>query len=384
MKKIKIYYWSPFISPIATSKAVINSAISLKKFDSKFDCSIFNFFGEFNKYKEEVNFNNINLVDHYKNNIIKRLPDNGKIKSRISFLIIFFMSFFPLKKKIKSNQPDYLIIHLLTSLPLVLLLLYNFETKFILRISGLPKLNFFRKFLWKIALKKIHLITCPTLKTKELIMKQNLVSEQKIKLLYDPILNVRKILKLKKDNFTLPFKGEYFCAIGRLTNQKNFFFLIKAINQLLLRYQDIKLVIVGNGEQEELLRKYILKNKLEKSIFLVGYKKNVFNILKNSRGFILSSLWEDPGFVILEAAFCRTLTLSSNCPNGPLELIKDRKNGFLYISNNFDSFFKKFDEFHSIDEKNKKNILLSNLKNVKKFTIFNHYKSLNSLLSMNE
>ena len=33
----------------------------------------------------------------------------------------------------------------------------KFQTKFVLRISGLPRLNIIRKFLWKIALKKIHL-----------------------------------------------------------------------------------------------------------------------------------------------------------------------------------------------------------------------------------
>ena len=71
----------------------------------------------------------------------------------------------PLKKLIDKEKPDFLIIHLITSLPLILLIFFNFNTKFILRISGMPKLNFFRKVLWKLISKKIYLVTCPTITT---------------------------------------------------------------------------------------------------------------------------------------------------------------------------------------------------------------------------
>ena len=43
----------------------------------------------------------------------------------------------------KNKKPDFFIIHLITSLPLILLNLINTKTKMILRISGFPKLNFF-------------------------------------------------------------------------------------------------------------------------------------------------------------------------------------------------------------------------------------------------
>ena len=110
------------------------------------------------------------------------------------------MSFFPLKKILKKNEPDYLIIHLITSLPLILLILFNFETKFILRISGYPKMNFLRRFLWRLAFKKIHLITCPTKNTLNYIKSLDLADDSKIKLLYDPIINIKEINKKKTKN----------------------------------------------------------------------------------------------------------------------------------------------------------------------------------------
>ena len=63
------------------------------------------------------------------------------------------MSFIPLKKILKQDKPEYLIVHLITSLPLILLIMFKFQTKFVLRISGC-KIKYNKKVLWKIALKK--------------------------------------------------------------------------------------------------------------------------------------------------------------------------------------------------------------------------------------
>ena len=49
--------------------------------------------------------------------------------------------------------------------------------------------------------------------------------------------------------------------------------------------------------KENKIKKFIEENNLTKSIFLLGYIENIYPYFKNSNGFILTSLWEDPGFV---------------------------------------------------------------------------------------
>ena len=49
---MNFYYWSPFISNVATVKAVINSAISIKKFSQKINPTIINAIGEWNEYEK--------------------------------------------------------------------------------------------------------------------------------------------------------------------------------------------------------------------------------------------------------------------------------------------------------------------------------------------
>ena len=83
---------------------------------------------------------------------------SGYLISRIIYFIVLVTKIFKLKKLIDKEKPNYLIIHLITVVPLLLLYLFSFDTKFILRISGLPKLTFFRIFFWNLLIKVHHQI----------------------------------------------------------------------------------------------------------------------------------------------------------------------------------------------------------------------------------
>ena len=381
--KTKIFYWSPFLVPIATPKAVVNSAKALQNYGKGYECSIINFFGEFNKFQEDLENKDIKLINFFNNKLLNFLPKYGKLQSRLSFILIFALSFFPLKKLISNQKPDFLIIHLITSLPLFLLIIFKFKTRFILRISGLPKLGILRKFLWKKALSKIYIVTCPTRSTAKYIESLGIVDKEKIKILFDPIIEINKICLQKKQRIDLPFKKtNYFIAIGRLTRQKNFLMLCKAVKKVALNFPSFKLVIAGDGEDKNKILSYIKKNDLEKNIFLLGYVKNIFPYIQSSQGFILSSLWEDPGFVLIEAGACKIPVFSSDCPEGPKEIIKDNINGILFKSNDLNDFLKNFDRFNNIinNKDLKKKLILNNLILTKKFSLFSHYLKLDKIL----
>ncbi|MDC0516166.1 glycosyltransferase [Candidatus Pelagibacter sp.] len=381
--KEKIFYWGPFLTPIATPKAIVNSAKALQNYGKSYECSIINFFGEFNKFQKDLENKNINLINFFNNKLINFLPKHGKLQSRLSFILIFVLSFFPLKKIIDKQKPDFLIIHLITSLPLFLLIIFKFETRFILRISGLPKLGILRKLLWKKAFSKIYMVTCPTISTANYIKSLGIVDKGKIKTLYDPIIEINKISLQKQQQLDLPFeKAKYFIAVGRLTRQKNFLMLCKAVKKLILNFPDFILVIAGDGEDKNKILSYIEKNSLEKNIFLIGYIKNIFPYINASQGFILSSLWEDPGFVLIEAGACKIPVFSSDCLEGPKEIIKDNVNGILFKSNDLNDFVKNFYRFNIIinNKDLKKKLILNNLILSRKFSLFSHYLRLDKIL----
>tara|TARA_B100000579_G_scaffold188040_1_gene153411 strand:- start:6394 stop:7533 length:1140 start_codon:yes stop_codon:yes gene_type:complete len=377
---VKVFYWSPFISKIATPKAVVYSAISIKKYSrGKIEPSIINLFNEWDNYIEDIKENNLNIYNLFKIKKYIKLPEKGFLQSRFSFFFIFILSFFPLLSLLKKKKPDYLIIHLNTSLPLILLLLFKFETKFILRISGKPRLNFFRKILWKCVSNKLYKITTPTKIIAEDLIKQEIFSHNKVEILYDPVLYLKKIRINNKRKVNNSDKNK-IVAIGRLTRQKNFKFLIECFSEIVKRYDNFTLHILGDGDEKISLQKLIKKNDLDKKVFLEGYKPEVSSYLINSYCFILSSLWEDPGFVIIESAINNTIILSSNCETGPKELLNNKVNSFIFENNNKISFINSFDEMIKTDEKTKFKIKLSMKKNINKFTLFQHYKKLSKLI----
>ena len=371
-----IFYWSPHIDRVATVRAVINSAYSLARYSNqKYIPYIINVAGEWDHYQEDLINKQIKIINLTNSKILKNRFFKGFMRSRIIYFYILIISFFPLLKLFKDKKMDYLIAHLITPVPLMINFLFKSHTKLILRISGLPKLQNLRLLIWKITLNKIHLVTCPTLGTKEYLNSLNIVNQDKIRLLYDPAISPHLINKIKKK---IPKKLDYddfFLAIGRLTQQKNFSFLIKSFAKFNLK-KDNKLIIVGEGEERVKLKKLIDEEKLNNFVKLVGYQDNVFSFFEKSKCFILSSLWEDPGFVILEAGFSNTFVISSDCKNGPKEILDFGRNGILFKSNDESSLIKALENFENLSDKKKNEYKLNLKKKIKDFSLLKHYSRL--------
>ena len=165
-------------------------------------------------------------------------------------------------------------------MPIFLGFIFEFKTKFILRISGLPKLNRLRFFYWKIFGKNIDIITTPTNATLNELRKLKVFDQNKIYLLKDPIIDIRKICSFKKESIEEQFnKKSFIVSIGRLTLQKNFDFLIKSIAEILKIEKNLFLLIIGDGEQKDKLENLILNHGLRDKIKLIGFRKNIFKYL---------------------------------------------------------------------------------------------------------
>ena len=371
-----LIYWSPFIGNVGTIKSCMNSAIAAKKFSNGNNIvKIINVHGEWNEYLDLFKENKIEVINFYPN-LIKFFPTSGYIKSRIVYFFIFLISFFPLLKFLKKQKECFFIAHLITSLPLFLNLIFNLKCKMILRISGYPKLNIIRKFFWKIANKKIYLITCPTNELFGKLSDLNFLDNSKLKFLPDAIINIKDFLIQKIKSKNIKFDKKIILSVGRLTKQKNFKYLIYELSDFLTKNQDYNLIIVGDGEDKNELRKLIVKLNLQNNVFLIGYKDNPLSYMLKADLFILSSLWEEVGFVIVEAALSNLLVISSNCPNGPREFLSDGSAGFLF-SNNKKNALK--DLLLKIENDNLQKRIKAK-KNSLIYTRFRHYLALKRML----
>ncbi len=373
---MKIYYWSPFTSKVATIKAVINSAYSMNKFYNH-ETYIINSFGEWDYYKNDLKNKNIKIIESKKK--IKTSLKNGFFLSRLLYLRIFLNSFLILKKIIERDKPDFLIAHLITSLPILLFNLFNFKTKLILRISGFPKLNLFRKYFWKFSNHVFFKITTPTKQTYTDIKKLQIFDRKKLQYLPDPVFLKKDISKKFKNKIN---SRNYILNIGRLTKQKNQKFLINAFRKIQKKYNNLSLIILGEeGEMKNELSNLVKIYNLDKKITFLNHVNIPFKIIKNSKCVIVSSLWEDPGFVMIETAALKKPIICSNCPNGPLEFFSNGKSGFLFKSNNEKSLLHTFDKFMNMNKKMKNKFLEMNFKKSLNFSDKEHSKELNLIIN---
>ena len=153
----------------------------------------------------------------------------------------------------------------------------------------------------------------------------------KVSVIYNPVVD-NDLLAKAKAPLDHPWFQEgtppVFLAVGRLTQQKDFSTLIKAF--VLLRKQRLaRLLILGEGESRSELEAMINMQEIAEDVALPGFIENPYAYMHNASAFILSSRWEGLGNVLIEAMACGCPVVTTDCPNGPKEILEAGKYGVL-------------------------------------------------------
>ncbi len=117
-------------------------------------------------------------------------------------------------------------------------------------------------------------------------------------------------------------------AAGRLHPQKGFGYLVRAF-ALVRNALPCKLVILGEGPQRGELEQLIVELGLSEDIALPGFQDNPYKFMGRASLFVLSSLYEGFGNVLVEALALGTPVVSTACPVGPDEIVTDGETGLL-------------------------------------------------------
>ena len=91
-------------------------------------------------------------------------------------------------------------------------------------------------------------------------------------------------------------------------------------------------------------------------------------------------MWEDPGFFLIESCTLNKPIISSDCPNGPSELLSYGLGGYLFKNNQLDSLIEIFKKFTSESKMEINDKIYFSKKKFRQFSIFNHYKILKNII----
>jgi glycosyltransferase involved in cell wall biosynthesis len=129
--------------------------------------------------------------------------------------------------------------------------------------------------------------------------------------------------------------------VGRLGKEKNIKFLIDALDQLLPRNQDAKLVIVGEGPAKSELEDYVRHLGLCDHVIFTGFVERdmLAEFYSMARVFIFASKVESQGLVILESMTCGTPVVAIG-EMGTKELMGGDFGGFM-VEDDLDIFVEK-------------------------------------------
>ena len=219
--------------------------------------------------------------------------------------------------------------------------------------------------------------------TRNFLIRNLDLNENKVVKIDNPIISKKmRILsfeKIDKEDLFI-FEKKVFCSIGRLTRQKNYLELIKAFENFSKKNSNnTNLIILGKGEDEKILKDYIIEKKIN-NCFLLGFKKNPYKYLSNSSLYISSSLWEEPGHTLIEAGYLNVPILTSDCPNGPREMIIHNKNGFKYKMKNIEDLEYKLTEISKLSNKELFKVKLNMKKTISSFTEYQFSKKIKNYL----
>lgn len=110
-------------------------------------------------------------------------------------------------------------------------------------------------------------------------------------------------------------------GMGRLTRQKDFTTLVRAFAEV-RKDRKCRLLILGDGAQRLELEALVLELGVENDIELPGFTENPFSYLSKCSLFVLSSRWEGSPNALTEALALGKPVVSTDCPNGPREILK--------------------------------------------------------------
>jgi glycosyltransferase involved in cell wall biosynthesis len=154
---------------------------------------------------------------------------------------------------------------------------------------------------------------------------------EKLRVIYNPIVHPgldARVAEPADHPWLAPGEPPVLLGVGRLTAQKDFANLVEAFARVRAERR-CRLLIIGEGELKGELERQIRDLGIGDDVDLAGFQANPYPFMKAARLLVLSSRWEGFGNVLVEALYCATPIVSTDCPHGPREVLADGRYGRL-------------------------------------------------------
>jgi len=126
----------------------------------------------------------------------------------------------------------------------------------------------------------------------------------------------------------LPHHAPIVGNVAALVPHKGQRHLIEAAAIVVKRIPDARFVIAGEGELRPVLERQIKEHRLEKHVFLAGFRTDILSVHKAFDVFVMSSVTEGLGTSLLDAMACAKPIVATRAGGMP-EVVVDGRTGLL-------------------------------------------------------
>jgi len=138
--------------------------------------------------------------------------------------------------------------------------------------------------------------------------------------------DIRKELNLTRD-------VKIIGAVGRLSEEKGYKYLLEAAVQVIKVFPNTLFVIVGDGPLRDKLLKMASKLNIKNKVIFTGYRRNIIGYISAMDIFVSSSLWEGFGLSLIEAMILGKPVITTNVGIVP-EFIENNRTGIVINTKN--------------------------------------------------
>lgn len=156
------------------------------------------------------------------------------------------------------------------------------------------------------------------------------IDRNKIKVIFNPAFDERAPLfeaapphRWLDDNSTPLIVGA-----GRFRPQKDFSTFLKVIAQVAAE-RPVRAILLGDGEESEALQQQAAELGIAERVLFPGFVSDVGPWLRGADTFLMTSLWEGFGNILVQALAARCSVVSTDCPDGPSEILGNGRFGLL-------------------------------------------------------
>lgn len=131
-------------------------------------------------------------------------------------------------------------------------------------------------------------------------------------------------------------------TVGRLVKEKGYEYFINVAGEIIRsnNRKKVKFLIVGDGPLKSRLVNLSVEQGIEKNIMFIGFRNDIDRFYSIMDIFVLTSVYEQLGNVLLEAMFYEKPVVASKVGGVP-EVVIDGENGFLVPAGDIEAFSKK-------------------------------------------